>query len=259
MRDDVLRITNSRNEPIIEGRIAIINGASSGIGRVIAESLLENGVCISATYNKNPGIIDQLKEKYGKPKIISFQIDFLSDNYEELIQKIINETKNQWGKIDILINISGIWLVKPFLYETRDEIEQVWRINYWAPYSFIKKTVPHMMEIGGQIVNIASTAGVKGSGHQVTYCASKAALINLTESLAEEFAARNIRINVISPGPTNTYALNKYLDETAKTLLVKRTPLNRLCEPLDVANAVLHILTNDYLTGVNVLLHGGRL
>jgi len=250
---------NNKNKLLIEEKVAIINGASAGIGRVITRTLLENGAYISATYNKNKKIIDDLVRKYGKEKFISFQIDFLSNNYEEMIGKIVNKTKNWRDKIDILINVSGVWLVKPFLYENEEEREQVWRINYCGPYMFIRKVVPHMMEKGGQIINIASTAGVKGTGQQATYCASKAALIRLTESLAEEFASRNIRINAISPGATDTSALDKYFDENSKGLIIKQIPLNRLCKPADIANTVLHILTSDYMTGINILLHGGRL
>ena len=116
-----------------------------------------------------------------------------------------------------------------------------------------------MMQNGGHIINIASTSGTKGTGQQATYGATKAALINLTQSTAEEFAPRGIRVNAISPGPTDTAALHDYFDESMKELLIKRLPMRRLCEPTDIANAALAILMNNYMTGMNIMLDGGRL
>jgi len=259
MKHKILRISDNKHVPILEHKVAIINGVSSEIGSVTAEVLLKNGAYICGTYNKHKTKVNRLVVRYGKERVIPFQIDFLDDNYEKEIEKIVNEIKVRYGRIDILINVAGVWLVKPFLYEEKDESEKVWRINFWAAYKFIKKVLPYMMKAGGSIINIASTAGIKGTGQAVSYSASKAALISLTESLAEEFAPRNIRVNTISPGFTNTSAINKYFDKPIKELLIKRIPIARLCKPIDVANAVLAILMNDYMEGINISLHGGRL
>jgi len=243
----------------LKQKVAILNGLSSAIGTVIGEKLLENGVCISGTYHSRKENTDYLVREFGNERIKLFQIDFLANGYEERIKEIIVETKKCFNKIDILINVSGVWLVKPFLYEKKNEIEQVWRINYWATYQFIKNVLPYMMNEGGSIINIASTAGIVGSGQQVSYSASKAAIINLTRSLAEEFAPRHIRVNAISPGYTDTPALDKYLDDPNKELLVKHIPMGRFCKPEDIANTVLYLLQNEYITGENIHLHGGKL
>lgn len=250
---------NIGNKLLLKNKVVLVNGASAGMGRVIARTLLENEAYLSVTYHQRKEVIDSLIEEFGKDRIIAFPIDFLTDDYEKKIEKIVRKTKNWQKKIDILINVSGCWLVKPFLYEEGKDTKWLWRINYEAPYSFIKKIIPYMIGQGGQIISIASTAGVKGSGQLATYGASKAAFINLTQSLAEEFAPLNIRINSISPGPTETSALDKYYDDKAKSLLIKNIPLSRLCQPEDVAWAVLGILMNDYMTGTNILLHGGRI
>ncbi len=258
MAEKILKI-NTNGKLLLKGNVALINGASAGIGRVITQTLLENGIFVIATYYQRKEVVDSLIKKYGKDKIIAFQVDFLSDDYENKIEKIVKEAKEWRKKIDFLINVSGVWLVKPFLYEEDKGRRWLWRINYEASYTFIQKIIPYMIGNGGQIINIASTAGVKGTGQQATYCASKAALINLTQSLAEEFAALNIKVNSISPGPTETSALDKYVDEKAKSLLIKNIPINKLCKPIDVANAVLAILMNEYMTGTNILVHGGRI
>jgi len=243
----------------LKEKVAIINGLSSAIGGVIGEELLKIGVYVSGTYNTRKESVEKLIEKFGNEKVRIFKIDFLTDNYENRIEEMVAETKERFRKIDILINVSGVWVVKPFLYEEKEEIEQVWRINYWVTYQFVKKTIPHMINEGGCIINIASTAGIEGAGQQASYGASKAAIINLTRSLAEEFAPRHIRVNAISPGYTDTPALDKYLDDANKALLIKHIPMARFCKPEDVANTVLYLLQNDYITGVNIPLNGGKL
>ncbi|MCD6193328.1 MAG: SDR family oxidoreductase [Candidatus Aminicenantes bacterium] len=243
----------------LKEKVAIINGLSSAIGKVISKALLENSVYISGTYHRRKENINDLVRKFDNERVKLFEVDFLTYEYEKKIERIVIETKRCFGKIDILINVSGIWIVKPFLYEEKEEIEQVWRVNYWATYQFIKKTIPHMMNEGGSIINIASTVGIEGAGQQASYGASKAAIINLTKSIAEEFAPRHIRVNVISPGYTDTPALDKYLDNANKELLIKHIPMARFCKPEDVANTVLYLLQNDYITGVNIPLHGGKL
>lgn len=243
----------------LNNKVAIINGLSSEIGKEIGKALLGKGTYISGTYLGRKKNTDDLVRKFGGEKVKLFKIDFLVDGYEMDIENIVVETKKCFGKIDILINISGIWLIKPFLYEEEKEVEQIWRVNYWATYYFMKKVIPHMINNGGSIINIASTVGIVGTGQQASYGASKAAIINITRSLAEEFAPRHIRINSISPGYVNTSALDKYLDDANKELLIKHIPIGRFAKPKDVADTMLYLLQNDYITGTNIPLHGGKL
>lgn len=255
----ILKIVDNEQRLLLSGKVAIVNGASSEIGQAITEALLENEAVVAGTYNKNQSKVGSLVENYGKKRVLGFGIDFLSEEWESNIETAVTQTKAEFGKIDILINVSGVWFVKPFLYEEKKEIEEIWRVNYWAPYCFIQKAIRHMLETGGDIINIASTAGLKGTGQESSYSASKGALINLTGSLAEEFAPRMIKVNAILPGYTNTAALDKYFDKAMKELLIKHIPMGRLCEPTDVARAVLGILMNDYMTGMNIVLHGARI
>ena len=255
----MFRVVNQGQPLLHEKKVALVNGARYEIGDSICRLLLENGVTLAGTYCKEKSRVDKLVKEYGVEKVATFQIDFLSENWESQIDSVMAETKNALDRIDILINVSGVWLVKPFPYEEGSEAEQLWKINYHAPYRFIQKTIPDMLQRGGHIINIASSAGVKGTGQESSYSASKAALISLTESVAEEFAPRGIQVNAISPGYTETSALDKYFDAPMKQLLIKHIPMARLCKPVDVANAVLGILMNDYITGVNIVLHGGKI
>jgi 3-oxoacyl-[acyl-carrier protein] reductase len=254
----MLKLTNEAGDPFLRGKTAIVNGASGGIGRAITEALLENGALVSAAYNKGQGVIDDLVQGYGRERVVGFRVDLLSDDYATAIERVVARTKEWTGRIDALINASGIWRIAAFLREEERAVHMIWRVNYFGAYSFAQKALPHMLTQGGNIINIASTSAIRGGGHQVSYSATKAALVALTQGLAEEFANRGIRVNAISPGPTDTPALDQYYDSHAKELLVRSLPIGRLCRPVDVANAVLGVLSNEYVTGENIALHGGR-
>ncbi len=251
--------TDKGSFKFLNNKVVVINGASSEIGNAVCRILLDNGAVVGGTYNSRRDPVKMLTEDYGDDRVLMFKVDFLSENWQPAIGQIVEDTKKRWGRIDSLINASGVWLVKPFLYENEDDAKLLWRVNYQAPYLFIQKTIPHMLSTGGHIINVSSTAAMRGVGQEATYSASKAALVSLTESLAEEFAPRGIQINSISPTYTSTGALDKYTDESSRQLLVKHVPIGRLCEPTDVAKLVMGILMNDYLTGTNIPLHGGRL
>jgi 3-oxoacyl-[acyl-carrier protein] reductase len=241
------------------GKNALVTGASGGIGRAITKALLENGVRVSAVYNRNRSPLEKLGHEYGHDRINPIKIDFLCSTFREKIKMAVMRAKEWQGSLDILVNTAGIWTVSPFLYENDAERDAMWRINYEAAYHFCKESIKHMMGKGGSIINIASTGGGRGSGQQATYCSTKAALINLTQSLAEEFASRRIRVNAISPGATDTRGFRKYFPAKRDIeLRTKSIPLGRLCTPEEVAQTCILVLSNDYLTGGNIELHGGR-
>src|ERR1019366_9445835 len=150
--------------------------------------------------------------------------------------------------------------ISPFLYETREQRQRVWRINYEANVVFGQQVVRRMLAQGsGDIVNIGSVTGLRGAGHLIAYSTSKSALLVFTYSLAEELGPKNIKVNCISPGVVETKAIDEHYDAVAKELLIKNIPLSRLCLPVDVSNAVLGILMNGYMTANNIVLHGGKL
>lgn len=240
-------------------KVALINGASSDVGRVICEMLLSEGVRIAGTYNSNPAPIEALVKKFKKERLITFKLNLLDPDADRKIEAVVKETVKIYERIDYLINASGGWLVKPFLYEEKEEVERMWRINYWGPYFFMQKVIPYMIKEGGCIVNIASSVGVKGGGQQASYGASKAALINLSKSVAEELAPRKIRVVSISPGFIDTKALDKYFDKSLKELMIKHIPLARFANSYDIAHTIIFCLTNPYITGTNIATEGGVL
>lgn len=243
----------------LKNKVSIVTGASGDIGSAIAEALLERGAFVNALYNKNEKPLDRLVEKY--KKIGKFQIDFLQKGYKEKIKNLVEGVYKKHGRLDILLNVVGVWEMTPFLYESIETYNKMVRLNCEIPYIFSKIVIRHM--IGKpetkHIINITSTAGVRGIAQQVSYSMSKAALRALTQALSEEFTQYGININSISPGPVDSKALEKYFpDKNAKKLLARSIPKYSLCRIEDVVNACLGILMNDYLTGADIILHGGR-
>jgi NAD(P)-dependent dehydrogenase (short-subunit alcohol dehydrogenase family) len=260
MRAGHLRIITPADESFLRGKLVFINGLSSDIGSIIGEALLDNGAYVAGTYFKGNQRLDALTDKFGSDRVRAFCCNVLEESYESLIEEIVNRAADWHGHLDVLVNALGIIAINPFLYETREQRHKVWRINYEANVVYCQAAVKKMLGQGsGDIVNIGSVTGIRGAGHLIAYSTSKGALINFTQSLAEELGPRNIKVNCVSPGPVETKAINEYYDEVGKDLLIKNIPMSRLCSPTDVSNAVLAILMNGYMTGNNVVLHGGKL
>jgi len=252
-------IMRRNGRPFLSGKVAIVVGASGGIGASVTWGLLRNGASVCGTFNRNRKSLSRLLSEFGPRRLLAVSLDLQLSNYADAIQDVVNTVIRKMGHIDIVIYAVGTWLVKPFLYETAEESEGLWRLNYEGARAFMMKAIPHMMRSGGQIINIASTAGIRAPGHETTYSASKAALIALTMSVSEEFAGRHIRCNVVSPDITDTPALSKYLDSHSKRALLRGIPSGRFCAPSDVADAILAILCSEYLVGVNLVVSGGRM
>jgi 3-oxoacyl-[acyl-carrier protein] reductase len=254
-----LRIINKNRKLFLNDRVCLVYGLSSDIGLEIAKLLIENGMFVSGTYCNNYSAVETLIKEYGD-KVKSYKLDIRNDSYKEDIKKIVKSTFEWRKRIDVLLNVAGSWMIKPFLHERKESKDELWKLNYEGPYYFAQEVIKKMIVAGyGDIINISSSTGHRGAGQLITYASTKAALLNLTKSLAEEFGPRNIKVNSISPGTTDTKAINSHLDKVAKELLVKNIPKSRLCLPIDIANAVLAILINDYMTGNDILLHGGKL
>jgi NAD(P)-dependent dehydrogenase (short-subunit alcohol dehydrogenase family) len=255
-----LRIVTPSNEDFLQDKVALINGLSSDIGASIGEALLANGAYVAGTYFSNRAAVDALRDRYGADRVQAFPCNVMDECYETAIQQVVDQAYAWKRRIDVLVNSLGIITISPFLYETREQRQRVWRINYEANVVFSQQVVRRMLAQGsGDIVNIGSVTGLRGAGHLIAYSTSKSALLVFTYSLAEELGPKNIKVNCISPGVVETKAIDEHYDAVAKELLIKNIPLSRLCLPVDVSNAVLGILMNGYMTANNIVLHGGKL
>ena len=222
-------------------KIAIVTGASKGIGKEIKNTLENNGYTVVGTYNKteSDGLV---KCDLSKP---------------EDIKELVEYTINSYGKIDLVVNCAGVSLCGVVQDISEEEISYLTDINLKAPYFMAKYVADYMIKNGsGAIINISSIWGNVGASCEVMYSASKGGINTMTKALAKELAPSNIRVNAVAPGVIKTDMLNCFTEEDLKEL-AEETPLKRLGTCEDVAKAVLFLAEADFITGQILTVDGG--
>ena len=238
----------------LEGKKALITGASGGIGKEIAKVLIEHNaeVCISG---RNLEELNALKKSLGeKCYVVACDLS-KKDEITELIKK----TDEFLGHIDILINNAGITKDNIFLRMSESEWEDVLNVNLNSTFTILKLITKGMVKRKyGRIINISSVVGVTGGAGQVNYSASKAGLIGLTKSLSQEIATRNITVNCIAPGFIETPMTEK-LDDKRKDAIINSIPMNRIGTPKDLSSAIIFLASQEssYITGQTLHINGG--
>ena len=238
----------------LQGKKALITGASGGIGKEIAKVLIEHNaeVCISG---RNHEELNALKKSLGK-KCHVVTCD-LSKKAE--IIELIKKADEFMGHIDILVNNAGITKDNIFLRMSEDEWEDVLNVNLNSTFNILKLITKGMVKRKyGRIINISSVVGVTGGAGQVNYSASKAGLIGLTKSLSQEIATRNITVNCIAPGFIETPMTEK-LDDKRKDAILNSIPMNRIGKPKDLSSAIVFLASQEssYITGQTLHINGG--
>ncbi|CAI9429807.1 3-oxoacyl-[acyl-carrier-protein] reductase [Candidatus Ornithobacterium hominis] len=240
---------------LLEGKTAIITGATRGIGKGILEVFVENGCRVAFTYASSKKAADEIEEKYGD-KVKGFQSD-ASDF--DAAQKLIDEVLGVFGQVDILINNAGITKDNLLMRMSFEDWQKVIQVNLDSAFNLTKALIrPMLKQKSGSIINISSVVGVQGNAGQANYAASKAGLIGFTKSVALELGSRNIRCNAIAPGFIKTEMTEK-LDEKIVEEWVQNIPLKRGGEPQDIANACLFLASDlsSYVTGQVLSVDGG--
>lgn len=240
---------------LLEGKTAIITGATRGIGKGILEVFVENGCRVAFTYASSKKAADEIEEKYGD-KVKGFQSD-ASDF--DAAQKLIDEVLGVFGQVDILINNAGITKDNLLMRMSFEDWQKVIQVNLDSAFNLTKALIrPMLKQKSGSIINISSVVGVQGNAGQANYAASKAGLIGFTKSVALELGSRNIRCNAIAPGFIKTEMTEK-LDEKIVAEWVQNIPLKRGGEPQDIANACLFLASDlsSYVTGQVLSVDGG--
>ena len=238
----------------LEGKKALITGASGGIGKEIANVLIEHNaeVCISG---RNLDELNALKELLGKKcHVVTCDLS----KKDEIIE-LIKKTDKVLGHIDILIINAGIRKDNIFLRMSESEWEDVLNVNLNSTFSILKLITKGMIKRRyGRIINISSVVGVTGGAGQVNYSASKAGLIGLTKSLSQEVATRNITVNCIAPGFIET-PMTEQLDDKRKDAILNSIPINRIGTPKDLSSAVIFLASQEssYITGQTIHINGG--
>lgn len=241
----------------ITGKVSLITGASRGIGKAIAIRLAKEGSHIAINYLKNDKKALEVARKsreYGVRAEI-YKTDVSDFNaVQEMIEKIIED----FDRIDILVNNAGIM---PEHHSILDipiiEWEKVIKINLTGYFNVTKAVVPYMIKNNsGKIINIASVAGKMGGTVGPHYAASKAGIIGMTFSLAQELLKYNITVNAIAPGPIETELITNLPEELKKKIL-SRVPMRRFGAPEEIAEAVVFLIKCDFVTGEVLDINGG--
>ena len=238
----------------LEGKKALITGASGGIGKEIAKVLIEHNaeVCISG---RNHEELNALKKSLGKKcHVVTCDLS----KKDEIIE-LIKKADEFMGYIDILVNNAGITKDNIFLRMSESEWEDVLNVNLNSTFNILKLITKGMVKRKyGRIINISSVVGVTGGAGQVNYSASKAGLIGLTKSLSQEIATRNITVNCIAPGFIETPMTEK-LDDKRKDVILNSIPMNRIGKPKDLSSAIIFLASQEssYITGQTLHINGG--
>ena len=243
----------------ISGRVALVTGASQGIGRSCALQLASRGAAVALAARNQEKLNELVKEITGAGgKAAAFPVD-VGD--EEQIKSACKAAITQFGKIDILVNNAGITRDQLVIRMKRSDWDAVLSTNLTSAYLSIQQVIASMLkQRWGRIINIASVFGQMGQAGQANYAASKAGLIGLTMAIAREVGSRAITCNAVAPGLIET-AMTAGLGDEFKQNAVKQIPLGRVGSPDDVANAVAYLASEEasYITGHVLNVNGGLL
>lgn len=241
----------------LKDKTAIITGAGRGIGREIALALAASGANIVLVDIDEKTLEETAKEISARGvKTLYLKADV--SNFSET-EKLADHVIEKFGAIDILVNNAGITRDNLIMRMKEEEWDKVLAINLKGTFNFTKAVSRYMLkQRSGKIVNIASIIGIGGNAGQANYAASKAGVIAFTKSTAKEFASRNINVNAIAPGFIQT-AMTDALKDDIRKQMAERIPLGRLGAAVDVANAVLFLVSDasNYITGQTIVVDGG--
>lgn len=241
-------------------KVALITGATRGIGRQIAITLAKEGYNIAINYRKeNEDLVNTKKEIESLGvKCLTVQGDVaVFEDTERFVKEIIEN----FGQIDVLVNNAGITRDGLLMRMKEEDFEAVINTNLVGTFNVTRNVIVYMSKArSGRIINVSSVVGVSGNAGQTNYSASKAGIIGFTKSLAKEMASRNILVNAVAPGFIET-SMTDVLKDEQKEAIAKTIPLKRMGLPEDVANVVKFLASSDssYITGQVINIDGGML
>ncbi|MDO4925389.1 MAG: 3-oxoacyl-[acyl-carrier-protein] reductase [Turicibacter sp.] len=243
---------------MLQGKCAVITGASRGIGREIALQFAKEGANIVLNYRSSEEEALELKKELDKlgSNILIIKADI--SNFDEA-ENLIKEAKNTFGKVDILVNNAGITKDTLLIRMKEEDFDKVIEVNLKGAFNCLRAVSPIMIrQKEGKIINMSSVVGVVGNAGQVNYSASKAGVIGMTKSLAREIGSKNINVNAIAPGFIDT-DMTKVLSEDQKKNIISSVPLKRLGQVEDIANLAVFLASDksNYITGQVIHVDGG--
>lgn len=243
---------------LLEGKVALITGGTRGIGRGIVEEFAAQGARVAFTYAGSQQKAEEIEKSFPAGEVRAYQSDAADyDAAHTLVEQVLAD----FGQIDILINNAGITKDNLMLRMSKEDWDQVIKVNLDSAFNLTKAVIKPMMKAKkGSIINMSSVVGVKGNAGQANYAASKAGVIGFSKSVALELGSRNIRCNVIAPGFIET-EMTAALDEKTVAGWAEQIPLKRGGTPKDVAQACVFLGSelSSYITGQVLNVDGGML
>lgn len=244
----------------MKNKVALVTGASRGIGRGIALELANKGYLIAVNYSGNQAKAEEVAEAVRElgQQALAIKADVSNEaEVKDMIKTIIQE----WGSLDVLVNNAGITRDNLLMRMKEEEFDQVIDTNLKGVFLCMKAVTRQMMkQRSGKIINISSVVGISGNPGQINYVAAKSAVIGMTKTAAKELASRNISVNTVAPGFIET-EMTDQLDDSLKEEMFKLIPLKKLGKVEDVAKAVAFLASDDanYITGQTLNVNGGML
>lgn len=244
----------------LTGKVAIVTGASRGIGRAAAEALAEQGAHVVVNYTRGEAaaaaVVAAITERGGKAEALRFDVANSAET-----EAAIADVAKRLGRLDILVANAGI-SIDGLLVQLKDEtLDQVLAVNLRGALACARASIKVMMRARrGRVIFVSSVVGETGNAGQVAYAASKAALLGVTKSLAKEYAKRNVTVNAVTPGWIET-DMTSELPEAARNAMLASVPLGRPASPREVAGPIVFLASEEasYVTGAVLRVNGGML
>lgn len=239
----------------LKEKVAIVTGASDGIGRAIAERLAQDGATVVVNYGKSADkakqVVAGIEAKGGKAVAIQADMSKVGD-----AGRLVKDTVKKFGRLDILVNNAGMFMFKPLVDMSEEEFDRMFALNTKGPY-FALQEAAKVIQDGGRIVNISTDGTHIGFGGATAYLGSKGALEQFTKGLAHELAPQGVTVNTVSPGYTDTAMMPA--DPAFRQMGEQASPLKRLGLPKDIADVVAFVVSEEarWLTGQNIHTGGG--
>ena len=244
----------------LSGKVAIVTGASKGIGAEIAIELAAEGAAVVVNYASSKAgadrVVSQIAAKGGKAVAVQADLSKPAD-----IERLFSETKKAFGKLDILVNNAGVYEFAPLEEITVEHFRKMFDLNVLGLILASKAAVTHFGPAGGNIINISSVAATTPLATASVYSATKAAVDAVTKALAKELGPRKIRVNTINPGMVETEGVRSagIAESDMRKATERQTPLGRIGQPQDIAPAAVFLASADsgWMTGESLFLSGG--
>lgn len=237
----------------LEGKVAIVTGGSSGIGKAIAEKYVEEGAEV---------VIADIDEEKGEEVAEEVGCEFVECDVSDWgsIKDLVESTVDEYGKLDVMVNNAGIGSQSTIEEMSIDEWKKILSVDLDGVMYGTKAAVPHLKETEGCVINMGSIYGLTGDIGATAYNAAKGGVINFTRSVADDLAQHNVRVNSICPGFVDTPMIDEAMnDEEFKQHVMNMTPMKRIAQPEEIADVAVFLASEEssYITGVNLPVDGG--